>query len=863
LAISAGERLGPYEILAPLGAGGMGEVWKARDSRLDRLVALKISKENFSDRFEHEARSIAALNHPNICQLYDVGPNYLVMELIDGAPLKGPLPLEKALDYARQILDALDAAHSKGITHRDLKPANILITRQGVKLLDFGLAKQSGPLKESDVTQALTQQGTIVGTLNYMSPEQLQSKEADARSDIFAFGLVLYEMLTDKRAFEGSTAASVIAGILERPAPSIAEVAPPALDRILQTALAKDPEQRWQSARDLKRALALAAEQPLAATMKKSAWPAWTAAAALLTGLLAGWAIWRFAQPAPDDRVLRLQIDPPPGVQILLGGLANAGLAISPDGRKAAYVASVGGKTGLWVRSLDSTEARLIPGTENAGQPFWSSNSKSIAFVAAASGVRRMDVSSGVPVDISSAPFSVPAGGTWSPDGTVFFSALISAQHERPALYRVPASGGRPILVAGPDVSRGEVSYRWPQILPGGNLLYSVEGSPESTGVYAAPLTNLQKRVKLLDVAGKAVYAARAGSRGHLLWVRARALVAQEFDPASLRLFGEPEAVVEAFAADPEREPHFAASENGLLLYGAFGPQSQMTWVDRNGKLLRQLGEPGDIYLTRMSPDESRIVMQRGVPGRNDLWLFDVEHGLASRFTATAATNTQPVWSPDGRTILFVRLGVPELLRKPASGVSEEQIVLRHPAMLLPTDWSRDGRWVLLRGISGQVWKLPFTPDGKLPDGAAPSLYSRSSFREGDGHFSPESNPRWVAYASDESGQREIYVDGFPEPRGKKRISSNGGTFLRWNPSGGELFYESADHKLMSVSIKLGTDTVEFSSPHELFALPVISPAGATFEPSRDGQRFLVLTTHEQNAQSLTVIVNWPALLRK
>src|ERR1700674_4216616 len=379
MALAPKTRLGPYEIIVPLGAGGMGEVYRARDTRLDRDVAIKVSTERFSERFGREAHAIAALNHANICYLYDVGPNYLVMEYLEGVPLKGPLPLQKVLEYASQILDALDAAHAKGIVHRDLKPANILVTKQGIKLLDFGLAKQSGPLKDADVTQSITQQGQIVGTLNYMSPEQLQSKEVDVRSDIFSFGLVLYEMLTGKLAFGGSSPASVIAAILERDAPSVIGVAPPALDRVLRRCLAKDPEQRWQSARDLKLALELAVEpQASARTQGITPWPWTIAACSAIVAVVAFLSLWR--QPQIEERPLQFKIDPPPGAEFLLG--AGGGNAISPDGRTVAFVAASSGSPKLWVRPLDSTVARELPGTEGAQFPFWSPDSRSLGFFA-------------------------------------------------------------------------------------------------------------------------------------------------------------------------------------------------------------------------------------------------------------------------------------------------------------------------------------------------------------------------------------------------------------------------------------------------------------------------------------------------
>jgi predicted Ser/Thr protein kinase len=455
--LTVGSRLGPYEILAPIGAGGMGEVYKARDTRLDRTVAIKVSHENFSDRFEREARSIAALNHPNICHLYDVGPNYLVMELIDGAPLKGPLPPEKALDYARQILDALSAAHSKGITHRDLKPANILVTKTGIKLLDFGLAKQSGPVKETDVTQALTEQGAIVGTLNYMSPEQLQSKAADARSDIFSFGLVLYEMLMGKQAFEGTSAASVIAGILERPAPSIAGVVPASVDKILARCLEKDPEERWHSAHDLRCALELPVAANTAPPPARARTAGWIAAGVFFL-IAAGLGALRFLQPHPEARTLSAVILPPENTGLeMTNGLGLP--ALSPDGSKVVFGArTADGKAPLWVRPLDSAAAQPLAGTDGATFPFWSPDSRSIGFFADGK-LKRIDASGGPVMTLADAPNA--RGGSWSRLGVILF-----APSNASTIRRVSASGG-------PSSPAAEAGSRFPWFLPDGtHFLY-------------------------------------------------------------------------------------------------------------------------------------------------------------------------------------------------------------------------------------------------------------------------------------------------------------------------------------------------------------------------------------------------------
>jgi Tol biopolymer transport system component/predicted Ser/Thr protein kinase len=862
--LQPGQSLGPYRIVSLLAAGGMGEVYRATDTRLNREVAVKVSAAQFSERFAQEASVIASLNHPHICRLYDVGPNYLVMELVEGTPLRGPLPLKQALDYAGQILDALDAAHRKGIVHRDLKPANILVTKQGIKLLDFGLAKRSGPLQESDatLTAALTSKGQILGTLQYMSPEQLQGKEADARSDLFSFGCVLYEMLTGKRAFEGESAASVIAAILERePAPL--EVVPP-VERVVRRCLAKDPDQRFQTARDLKTALDWALDQPAAAAPTKPRFRVAIAAAILLTGALGGWVVSRFRAPAADDRVLRLHIAPPPGGRFTgYFTTATDGLAISPDGKTAAYLASVNGKIGLWVRPLDGSAARLLSGTENASSPFWSPDSKYVGFVVSRAALARVELAGGMPVRIGD-PSLIMRGGSWGADGNILFVALAG-------LFRMPASGGKATFLAKPDASRGEDAYSWPQVLPGGRFLYFVQSTNAGiTGVYAAPLDKPANRVKLLSTDSHAVYAAVPEGKGYLLWARGGALVAQEFNPRSLTLAGDPVPLAEMLnPTSSEGRPEVTASANGILLYGETAAVAQLRWVDRTGKLLAELGEPSPVlHMFRLSPDERHIAVQYGSAGGSDLWLLDVDRGVPSRFTADPGYSTQPLWSPDGRIILFTRLGTHVLLRKPANGIGEEQVVTERPGdNLVPIDWSRDGRWLLTREKDPEtkydIWRIPVTPDGKLRQDEPQAPYLRTRFNESQAHFSPEPSPRWLAYVSDESGQNEIYIDSFPEPRGKKRVSTAGGNGPQWGPGGRELYYVSPDNKLMAVDLKLGPDTVECSAPRELFALSLRSPAGPTYQASRDGLRFLVLANAETVPQPLNIIVNWPALLKK
>jgi|KBSMisStaDraftv2_1062788.scaffolds.fasta_scaffold02569_10 eukaryotic-like serine/threonine-protein kinase len=852
---TTGAPLGPYVLLAPIGAGGMGEVWKARDTRLDRIVAIKTSKEQFSERFEREARAVAALNHPHICQLYDVGPNYLVMEFIDGAPLKGPLPLEKAVEFAGQILEALDAAHRKGITHRDLKPANILVTRQGIKLLDFGLAKQSGPLQQTDatLTEALTQRGVIVGTLQYMSPEQLQGKETDARSDLFAFGCILYEMLTGKLAFEGESAASVIAAILERePAPLTA--APP-LERVVRRALAKDPDQRFQTARDLKIALTWAMEQrpPSAAARPPRRW--WIAASALAVGIfLAGWGVSHFRQPLADDRVFRLDIVPPEGGQFTFG-VVTGGFALSPDGRTVAFVASADGRTGLWVRPLDSTMARLIAGTESGGFPFWSPDGKSLGFFTA-SQLKRVDLAGGTPSVICGTASG--RGGAWTSDGRILFGTPSSG------LFQVSADGGTPSSLTTPDASLGEFSHRWPQVLPGGRFLYLAPSRKAGNvgSIYAGLLAKPGEGRRLLSAETNALYAPGGNGKDYLLWMRGGTLVAQEFDPGTFQLAGEPRMVADPVAANGlSGRMNVAAAATGVLMYSASNTLSQLTWFDRGGNNVGVVGDPGEYSMLRLSPNGRRVVVARERAGVPDLWLLDVERHVSSKLNSSGS-NMYPVWSPDGRTIVFSSTA--GLFRKDSSGAGNEQRLSQSHTGQFGSDWSRDGRLVLYEELSPEggrdLWVIEVTSEGS-PAGTS-RAYLRTPANERHGRFSPESPPRWVAYQSDETGRNEIYIQAFPEPRGPIPISTGGGQYPAWGAGGQELFYVSPDNKLMAVRLKLGANSVEPSTPRVLFSLSAVDNEIPPYDVAPDG-RFLVRATTGQAGKPLTVIVNWPALLKK
>src|ERR1039457_5142232 len=616
--LSAGERLGPYEILSPIGAGGMGEVYKARDTRLGRMVAVKISKAAFSERFEREARAVASLNHSNICTLHDVGPNYLVMEYIEGTPLQGPMSVEQALKYGAQICDALDAAHRKGITHRDLKPANILATKTGIKLLDFGLAKlgttETKPAPTPDdatLAMALTGRNEIVGTLYYMSPEQLQAqgtgREIDARSDIFSFGLVLYELLTGKRAFEGTAPASVIAAIMERPAPSIADVAPPALDRLLRKCLEKDPDNRWQSARDLKSELEWIAAGPTERTALPPAPPRprrlpWIAASVLaVVALGLGIAAYRATKLAEDSRTqARLTIPLPPGQEII------SYPAITRDGRTIAYATQQGTcETQLYLRDLNAFEARPVPGSNGARQPFFSPDGKWVAFFARGF-IQKAEVAGGAPIRVVEAPYS--QGGTWNEDNTIIYAASLGS-----GLLLVPAGGGTPESLTKPDGAANGYAHVFPQALPGGrHVLFGVWGQKQGTAVLSLASRKWELVLPRTSVAW-GVFDPAGGSGGRLLLVNESGdMRAAPFDAAHPAPTSADTTVLSNvyFEMETETEGWLAVSHTRTAVYAPGNPvRMSLVWVDRQGRS------------EAVSPDQDlRSGERRGGGKRGSLW---------------------------------------------------------------------------------------------------------------------------------------------------------------------------------------------------------------------------------------------------
>jgi eukaryotic-like serine/threonine-protein kinase len=886
MTLSSSTRLGPYEIRAPLGAGGMGEVYRARDTRLDRTVAIKVlpshlsGNDEFRQRFEREARAVSSLNHPHICTLYDVGHqdgiDYLVMEFIEGESLadrlaKGALPAEQVLRYAIQIADALDKAHRASIVHRDLKPGNIMLTKSGAKLLDFGLAKLqgSGSGLVSGLTSlpterhSLTGEGTILGTFQYMAPEQLEGKEADHRSDIFAFGAVVYEMATGKKAFTGKSQASLISAIMASEPPSISTtqpMSPPGLDRVVKTCLAKDPDDRWQTAHDVMLELKWIVEggsqtgAPAAAPAlrKNRERLAWIAAALLGLGLLVSlpFTLAHFGHGPVDVRALRFDVPLPE--KATLGSIA-----LSPDGQRLAFVAADSlGKGVLYLRPLDSLNTQPLPGTDGASHPFWSPDSRFIGFFAQGK-LKKIEAAGGPPQALCNAPQG--RGGTWNRDGVIVF-----APNPVDGLYRVSAAGGEPSPLTTPDQSRQETSDRWPQFLPDGRsfLYFTLSGAPATQGIYAGSLDSKETK-RLLGTDSSAVYA----SPGYLLFRREGTLMAQAFDPKKLNLTGEPFSIAEHVGAGPYYT-YLTISENGVLAYHSGDPaKTQLVWFDRGGKQLGVIGSPGDYFDPALSPDGKRIAFDSIDPqtSNRDLWVLELTRGTTSRLTVDPAGDWFPVWSPDSSRIVFSsgRGGIYDLYQKAASGAGSDGLLLKSSNSKFPIDWSMDGRFILYDSYDAKskadIWVLPLEGDRQ------PFPFLQTEFNEQQARFSP--NGKWVAYTSDESGTTQVYVQSFPISGSKWQVSTGGGDQPRWWRDGQELFYLAADGKLMTVAVKAET-VFEAGITKPLFEMHSPTVAGIPFQNSyavtADGQRFLVRSAMEQTTSTaITVLVNWTAELKR
>ncbi|HEY3122847.1 MAG TPA: protein kinase, partial [Thermoanaerobaculia bacterium] len=805
------------------------------------------------------------------------GVEFLVMEYLEGETLsdrllKGALPFEQVLRFGIEVADALDKAHRQGIVHRDLKPGNVMITKSGVKLLDFGLAKAMAPSTPQQLTsfptqQALTQEGTILGTFQYMAPEQLEGGEADARTDIFAFGAVLYEMATGQKAFSGRTQASLIAAILERVPPAISTISPmtpPAFDRVVKTCLAKDPEDRWQTAHDVMLELKWVAEggsaaglpAPVVARRKSREMLAWGLAALFAVGMIAATIgavrLWR---AGAQTRTVRATVLPPPKTSFRFFGLSGA-MALSPDGRFLAYVASIPeGKRILWVRPLDSMTERPLSGTEEATFPFWSPDSRYIGFFAN-DRLKKIALAGGPALTIC--PAVDGRGGAWSRDGSILFALRNSP------IYRVRETGGSAVEVTKFDPSRADTSHRWPAVLPDGrHFLYlaSPQGSAsDSNALFLASIDGKENRKLLQPAPMNALYASR-----HLLYARENTLLAQPFDPDRGRFVGEAFPIAENVFVDPLfSRAAFSASENGVLAYqtGEALLGARFIWYDRTGKELGPAtSEPLMARGFRLSPDDSRLAANIFdlAGGNMDIWVIDLKRGARSRLTFEPTIETSPVWSSDGARIAYSsdRKGQP-LLVKSASGTAGEEILFQSDDAKNPTSWSTDGRFLLfnrtLPKTKTDVWVLPLFGDRK------PFPLVQSEFIDRNGQFSPDG--RWVAYVSDESGRLEIYVVPFPGPGGKWQVSTGiGGSVPHWSADGRELFYVTGDRDLMTVEVKSGSE-FQASSPKPLFSLSSLTSV-TVFEVSRDGRRFLQGIPREATGSPVTLVLNWTAELAK
>ena len=891
--LSAGTRLGPYEILAPIGAGGMGEVYKARDTRLERTVAVKVLPQHLSSspeirqRFEREAKTVSQFSHSHICALYDVGregeTEYLVMEYLEGETLsdrlaKGALPLEQTLRFGVEIADALDKAHRQGIVHRDLKPGNVMITKSGVKLLDFGLAKaMAQPVQQSGMTalptvigtgQNLTQEGTILGTFQYMAPEQLEGREADGRTDIFSFGCLLYEMATGKKAFSGGTQASLISSIMkEEPQPisAIAPMTPPALDRVVKKCLAKDPEDRWQNAADLGSELKWIAEggsqtgiaaPVVSSSRRRRAWIPLAAALAVgVLGFTAGLALRRSA-PAP---LLRASIELPPRMDF---DPQNTSLALSPDGQTLAIVASgADGKRQLWVRRMDGFAVQPLAGTEDATCPFWSPDSKSIGFFADQK-LKKVPASGGTAQTICEATDG--RGGSWSDKDVIVFAPAPFG-----GLSKVSAAGGSPTPLTRQD--QPGATDRLPWFLPGGRRLLYVSGTQTSDKEKTTSINCLDLDSGKSTLVTKEPSEGRYAEPGYLLFVREANLMAQPFDASSARTTGEAVPIAEhvRFTA-PRWSGNFSASQTGRLVFhsGGMGRKTQLTWFDLDGKELGKVAEPGNVAMTAMSPDGTRAAATvLGGPGGTlpEVWLYEIARGVSSRFVFGGQGSYFPTWSPDGKLVAYGDVGG-GIAVKAADGTSEPKMLWPAKTNTWPLSWSPDGKLILFRvqdPKSGglDLWVLDV--DGSKP--ARPLIATPAE--EISGSISPDG--KWLAYTSNESGRREVYVVPFPNLGEKRQVSSAGGSFPGWLGPSRIYFVQSSENKLYAVDVEERGASLLVGAAQPLFGgrplpRPMAMGAAPGLSMTPDGRRLLVpVPIDEESSPLVRVVSDWVTEIRR
>ena len=882
---SEGTRLGPYEITAPIGAGGMGEVYKAHDSRLDRTVAIKVlapgraGDEQAQQRFTREARAVAALSHPRICPLFDIGHHdgvdFLVMEYLEGETLsdrlaRGRLPIDRAIRYAREIGEALAAAHASGIVHRDLKPGNVMLTKSGAKLLDFGLAKLRptavlSELTNADTRQPITATGTTPGTLQYMAPEQLEGREADARSDIFAFGAVMYEMLTGRRAFEGATQASIIAAIVHvdpKPPSVMVPSLGHAVDQFLQTCLRKNPEERWHSAHDMLIALRWIAHEGLTtgrrAAHGRASRAGWWAAAAVALLALAGAGALLLLRPAPaSPPAARARFDV--ALPERLGFDWPDWPNVSPDGRQLVFTARLQGTRRLWMRGADG-DVQPIAGTEGAAFPFWSPDSRVVAFFAGGK-LRKVDLAGG-PVITLADSFSV-GRGAWR-GGTILFAPRTDGP-----IHAVPDAGGPARPVTRLNVAHGETSHRFPTFLPGARrFLFTAEG--RQPGVYLASLDDDSVIPVLRSQTATAFV-----PPGLLLFNRQRTLMAQSFDPATGDVRGTPIQI-----ADPVAGGAFSASDSGTLVYRpGGGSQNDLVWFGRDGRRERTVGAPAHYQQVVLSPSGRRAATQRvdTDTGNADLWVVDLDTAIASRMTVDAAMDGDPTWAPDERSLAFTsfRSGpgtvwlwdfvsgrespLFDLDRSrdprpspPEPGALTPLAPARIPEGIAVDDWTRDGRYLVVRTFGRALFVVPMQGERTA------QMLADTPFIEDQSQVSTDG--RYIAFNSDESGRWEVYVARFPAMTDRRQVSSAGGMQPRWRRDGRELYYLSLDGVVMAAGLGSGSDGGLTGPPRPLFQTQLSpSPNVPQYDVAADGSRFLVLEPARSGGEPVTYLLNWAA----
>jgi eukaryotic-like serine/threonine-protein kinase len=917
MTLAAGKKLGPYEILGPLGAGGMGEVYRAKDTRLDRTVAVKVLPLHLSadadakQRFDREARSISSLAHPNICHLYDVGhqdgTDFLVMEFLEGETLaarvlKGPLSTEQVLKIGSEICDGLQKAHKTGVVHRDLKPANIMLTKSGAKLMDFGLAKSTqavappsssmtSPLMSPVPSGPLTQAGTIVGTFQYMSPEQVEGKEADARSDIFSLGAVFYEMATAHRAFEGKTTASVIAAILEREPPPISSVQPNSplmLDRLVKTCLAKDPDDRWQTAHDVKLQLQSISDvgSQMSAQLSGSGAASGVASGvaevvaaaaakaqsrrnrdrallilgtALVTAIVAG-ALGYLAHPSTPETKLSATITLPPNLQV---EPYNISFAFSPDSQKIAFI-GVGedGRSNIYIRPLDTEIPQLLAGTEGAASPFWSPDGRSIGFFADKK-LKRIDVANASVAVICDAPAG--RGGTWSSGGVILF-----APSNQTGLSTVTATGGTPtpITTLGTEVGTDRVPF----FLPDGKHALFVRSTLQFTApgtVYVLDIST-KKIEKLFDSDSEAQYA----EPGYIVFSRDGNLLAQSFNASSLKLSGEPIVIAQHIAFNAvRRAAQFAVSKSGLLLYALDTGVSmkQLTWFNlEDGTEAGKLGEPNRFLWFRLSPDDKRAVAaiadgkSSSIAADKSIWIYDLTRASTARLTFSSGAYEFPVWSGDGQSVFYVESRPPvPIMQKSANGNSEARQVFSDGMLHQINSTSPDGQALAFSTQIPRDFRIDILP---LATGSKPSTFLAQDSNARAASFSPDG--KWLSYVSDQTGRYELYVVPYPGPGGKWQISRDGVIDGGWLKAPNKLAYLGADSKLYIVDVATKGGAFDIVKTRNVFgghAFPAVAPfVSAQYLITGDTKRIILPKTIKDDApNSLTLVTNWTADLKK